>query len=71
MSRPAIEDEMVLSEASTQDFIALLKIRVMRLAVFTAVVAMVIAPVSINPVVALASLVCIGIVYVLIKLLII
>ena len=51
---------MVLSEASTQDFIALLKIRVMRLAVFTAGVAMVIAPGSINPVVALASLVCIG-----------
>ncbi len=48
-------------EASVQDFIALLKIRVMRLAVFTAGVSMVIAPLSINPIVALASLICIGV----------
>ena len=48
-------------EASVQDFVALLKIRVMRLAVFTAGVSMVIAPLSINPIVALASLICIGV----------
>ena len=48
-------------EASVQDFVALLKIRVMRLAVFTAAVSMVIAPSSINPIVALASLICIGV----------
>ena len=48
-------------EASVQDFVALLKIRVMRLAVFTAGVSMVIAPLSINPIVALGSLICIGV----------
>ena len=48
-------------EASVQDFVALLKIRVMRLAVFTAGVSIAIAPSSINPIVALASLICIGV----------
>ena len=61
MNRVIVENEIVLTEASTGDFIALLKIRVMRLAVFTAGVSMLIAPESINPVVAIASLVCIGI----------
>ena len=53
--------ENLAYEASVQDFVALLKIRVMRLAVFTAGVSMVIAPLSINPIVALASLICIGV----------
>ena len=61
MSRSAVENEITLIEASTQDYIALLKFRVMRLAIFTAGVAILIAPGSINPVVAIGSLICIGI----------
>ena len=61
MSRSAVENEIKLIEASTQDYIALLKFRVMRLAIFTAGVAILIAPGSINPVVAIGSLICIGI----------
>ena len=61
MVQSALENETSFNEATTQDYIALLKFRVMRLAVFTAGVALVIAPASINPVVAIGSLICIGI----------
>ena len=42
------------------DYVELLKIKVMRLAIFTAGVAMIIAPTSLNPFVALGSIVCIA-----------
>ena len=42
------------------DYIELLKIKVMRLAIFTASVAMIIAPTSLNPFIALGSIVCIA-----------
>ncbi len=60
MGRSVLENETILSQASTHDYIALLKFRVMRLAILTAAVAMVIAPGTINPVVAISSLICIG-----------
>ena len=42
------------------DYVELLKIKVMRLAIFTAGVAMIIAPNSLNPFIALGSIVCIA-----------
>ena len=41
-------------------YIELLKIKVMRLAIFTAGVAMIIAPTNLNPFIALGSIVCIA-----------
>ncbi len=43
------------------DYVELLKPRVMRLVVFTAIVGLVAAPVSVNPVIAFASIVCIAV----------
>ena len=48
-------------EAQFSDYVELLKPRVMRLVVFTALVGMIIAPVPVNPVIALASILCIAI----------
>ena len=47
-------------EPSAFDYLELLKIRVMRLAIFTAGVAMIIAPIPLNPFIALGSIVCIA-----------
>ncbi|WP_163980840.1 UbiA family prenyltransferase, partial [Raoultella ornithinolytica] len=47
--------------ATPGDFIALLKPRVMSLVVFTALVGIVLAPVSLHPVLAAASLLCIAV----------
>ena len=47
-------------EPSAFDYIELLKIKVMRLAIFTAGVAMIIAPIPLNPFIALGSIVCIA-----------
>ena len=49
------------AEPEFRDFVALLKPRVMSLVIFTALAGMVAAPVSIHPVVALASLLCIAV----------
>ena len=48
-------------EAQFPDYVELLKPRVMRLVVFTALVGMVIAPVPVHPVIAIASILCIAI----------
>ena len=48
-------------EASVGDYIALLKPRVMSLVVFTALVGIVAAPQTINPVIGFAALICIAI----------
>jgi heme o synthase len=48
-------------EAQFGDYVALLKPRVMRLVVFTALVGLVAAPLAVHPVIALASLVCIAV----------
>jgi protoheme IX farnesyltransferase len=47
-------------EAGAGDYIELLKPRVMRLAVFTAAVGLLVAPVPVHPVIALASILCIA-----------
>ena len=47
-------------EPSAFDYLELLKIRVMRLAIFTAGVAMIIAPMPLNPFISLGSIVCIA-----------
>ena len=47
-------------EPSAFDYLELLKIKVMRLAIFTAGVAMIIAPIPLNPFIALGSIVCIA-----------
>jgi protoheme IX farnesyltransferase len=49
------------AEPEFRDFVTLLKPRVMSLVVFTALASMVAAPVSVHPVVALASLICIAV----------
>ncbi len=51
----------LVSQAMPGDYFALLKPRVMSLVVFTAFVGMLVAPVSISPVVALISILCIAI----------
>ncbi len=48
-------------EAQFGDYIELLKPRVMRLVVFTALVGMLVAPVPVHPVIAVASILCIAI----------
>ncbi len=50
-----------ISEASVADYVALLKPRVMSLVIFTAVVGLVIAPGHFHPVLALTSILCIGV----------
>ncbi|MEM9429946.1 MAG: heme o synthase [Pseudomonadota bacterium] len=49
------------SEADVSDYVALLKPRVMRLAIFTAAVGLIVAPTSVHPVIALASVLCIAV----------
>ena len=49
------------AEPEFLDYVALMKPRVMSLVIFTAMAAMVAAPVSVHPVVALASLLCIAV----------
>lgn len=48
-------------DAQFSDYVELLKPRVMRLVVFTALVGMLVAPVSVHPVVAFASILCIAV----------
>ncbi|MCF6273391.1 MAG: heme o synthase [Rhodobacteraceae bacterium] len=48
-------------EAQFHDYVELLKPRVMRLVVFTAIVGMVVAPVPVHPVIAIASILCIAV----------
>jgi len=48
-------------EAQFSDYVELLKPRVMRLVVFTALVGLVVAPVPVHPVIAIASILCIAI----------
>ncbi|RYE52059.1 MAG: protoheme IX farnesyltransferase, partial [Hyphomicrobiales bacterium] len=48
-------------EARVEDYLALLKPRVMSLVVFTALVGMLVAPGGINPVIGLIAIVCIAI----------
>jgi protoheme IX farnesyltransferase len=48
-------------EAQFGDYVELLKPRVMRLVVFTALVGMVVAPVPVHPVIAIASILCIAV----------
>jgi len=48
-------------EAQFSDYVELLKPRVMRLVVFTALVGMIVAPVPVHPVIAIASILCIAI----------
>ncbi|MCO5063225.1 MAG: heme o synthase [Rhizobiaceae bacterium] len=50
-----------LSEATASDYLALLKPRVMSLVVFTAFVGMIAAPVPLNPMIAITSIICIAI----------
>ena len=51
----------LVSQAGPQDFIALLKPRVMSLVVFTALTGLVIAPGGLHPVLAAVSLLCIAV----------
>ncbi len=60
MMRSAQNIDIISLEPSANDYIELLKIKVMRLAIFTAGVAMIIAPGPLNPFIALGSIVCIG-----------
>lgn len=48
-------------EAQFGDYVELLKPRVMRLVIFTAAVGLIVAPVGVHPVVALASILCIAV----------
>ncbi len=48
-------------EAQFDDYVELLKPRVMRLVIFTALVGMVAAPVAVHPVIALATILCIAV----------
>ncbi len=57
----ASPQSLALSEATVGDYMALLKPVLMSLAVFTGLVGMVVAPVSIHPVIALAALVCLSV----------
>lgn len=57
----AEETEFRLSEATAGDFIALLKPRVMSLVVFTALVGLVVAPGSVNPVIATVAILAIAV----------
>jgi protoheme IX farnesyltransferase len=54
-------DKTGAPEAQFGDFVELLKPRVMRLVLFTAMVGLVCAPVPVHPVIAIAALVCIGV----------
>ncbi len=54
-------DDVVLSEATAGDYLELLKPRVMSLVVFTAFVGMVAAPVALNPMIAVISIISIAI----------
>ncbi|MBB4953753.1 protoheme IX farnesyltransferase [Agrobacterium vitis] len=55
------EGDMTLSEASARDFFALLKPRVMSLVVFTAFAGLVLAPGSLNPILAAIAVLCIAV----------
>ena len=56
-----LDDGWTGASAGVGDYIALLKPRVMSLVVFTAAVGMIVAPVSIHPVLAAISLICIAV----------
>lgn len=57
----AEDTEIRLSEATAGDFLALLKPRVMSLVVFTALVGLVVAPGSVNPVIAAVAILAIAV----------
>lgn len=54
-------DQAPPREAQFGDYVELLKPRVMRLVIFTALVGLVCAPVAVNPVIAFASILCIAV----------
>src|SRR5690606_4188092 len=53
--------ERTLSEATASDYVQLLKPRVMSLVVFTAIVGLMLAPVSMDPVLAVTAILCIAV----------
>ena len=57
----AIELAPRISEADVSDYVALLKLRVMSLVIFSALVGLVIAPGHVHPVLAITSLLCIAV----------
>ncbi|CAN5764849.1 heme o synthase [soil metagenome] len=61
MSEASWTGEAAAGEPGFGDYVELLKPRVMRLVVFTALVGLVAAPVSLHPVIAFASLLCIAV----------
>ncbi|MCW2308194.1 heme o synthase [Rhodobium gokarnense] len=54
-------NELIGEMATVGDYVQLMKLRVMSLVVFTALVGMIIAPVAIHPVLGFIALVCIGV----------
>lgn len=60
INRPASDAVVVGGAGSVSDFFALMKPRVMSLVVFTGLVGLVVAPGTIHPVLALATLICIA-----------
>ncbi len=61
-SIPAPESELVVApgDSDVGDYFALMKPRVMSLVIFTALVGLVLAPVTVHPVLAVAALICIA-----------
>ena len=60
MIRSTNDIYLSLNEPSALDYIELLKLKVMRLAIFTAGVAMIISSNNLNPFIALGSIICIA-----------
>ena len=48
-------------QAQPKDYLELLKPRVMRLAVFTALVGLIAAPVNVHPIISFASILCVAV----------
>ncbi len=61
MTDASIPSTTATRDAQFGDYVELLKPRVMRLVIFTALVGLVCAPVAVHPVIALASIVCIAV----------
>ncbi|MEM9641279.1 MAG: heme o synthase [Pseudomonadota bacterium] len=61
MSDASLTTGTVARDAEFGDFVELLKPRVMRLVIFTAAVGMLVAPVAVHPVIAMASIICIAV----------
>ena len=61
MADASLSQSATVPEPGFGDYVTLLKPRVMRLVVFTAVVGLVCAPVTVHPVIALAAVICIAV----------